>query len=111
MKQEREATVEARLRDEMTRRGCLCYKWVSPGNTGVPDRIIITPRGEFILIELKTERGRLSAVQKTQIRQLRAHGVETWVLYGAEDVARFIKNYDMTNEVARFIENYDSERR
>ena len=94
MRQEREAAVEAKLRDEMTRRGCLCYKWVSPGNTGVPDRIIITPRGDVILVELKTERGRLSAVQKAQIRQLRAHGIETWVLYGAEDVARFIENYD-----------------
>ena len=96
MQTKREATVEAKLRDEMTRRGCLCYKFVSPGNNGVPDRMIITPEGEVIFIELKTERGRLSAEQKAQIRRLRDHGTTVTVLYGAEDVNCFIQHYDST---------------
>lgn len=96
MQSKREATVEAKLRDEMTRRGCLCYKFVSPGNNGVPDRIVITPGGGLFFIELKTERGRLSAEQKAQIRRLREHGQTVFVLYGAEDVACFIQHYDST---------------
>ena len=94
MQSQREADIEAKLRDEMTRRDCLCYKFVSPGNDGVPDRIIITPDGEAIFIELKTERGRLSARQKAQIRRLRDHCMTVFVLYGAEDVDSFIKHFD-----------------
>ena len=94
MRQEREAVIEAKLRDEMTRRGCICYKFVSPGNNGVPDRMIITPEGEVVFIELKTERGRLSAEQKAQIRRLRDHCMTVFVLYGAEDVDSFIKHFD-----------------
>jgi hypothetical protein len=92
----REAAVEARLRDEMTRRGCVCYKFVSPGNNGVPDRMIIAPHGEIIFIELKTERGRLSASQKAQIRRLRDHGATVYVLYGADDVDSFLRHFDST---------------
>jgi hypothetical protein len=29
------------------------YKWVSPGNTGVPDRIVFLPGGRIFLVELK----------------------------------------------------------
>ena len=94
MQSQREAAIEAKLRDEMTRRGCICYKFVSPGNNGVPDRMIITPDGEVIFIELKTERGRLSAEQKVQIRRLRDHCMTVFVLYGAEDVDSFIKHFD-----------------
>lgn len=94
MRQEREAAVEAKLRDEMTRRGCLCYKFVSPGNNGVPDRMIVTPDGDVFFIELKTERGRLSAEQKAQIRRFRDHGVIVFILYGTEDVDGFVRHYD-----------------
>ena len=95
MQNKREAAVEAKLRDEMTRRGCLCYKFVSPGNNGVPDRMIITPHGEVYFIELKTERGRLSPEQSAQIRRLREHGMSVYVLYGAADVEQFILQYDL----------------
>ena len=44
--------------------GGKAYKWVSPGNNGVPDRIVILPRKVPVFVELKTEFGSLTALQK-----------------------------------------------
>ncbi|MCD7757098.1 MAG: VRR-NUC domain-containing protein [Clostridiales bacterium] len=86
-----EKTVERRLTDGVRRRGGLCYKFVSPGNDGVPDRIVVTPAGVVWFVELKTTVGRLSARQKLQIGRLQANYANVAVLYGAEDVDQFLK--------------------
>ena len=54
-----EKEIERRMVQMVKQRGGLCYKFVSPSNPGVPDRIIITPDGKIIFVELKTEIGRL----------------------------------------------------
>lgn len=72
-------------------RGGLCYKFVSPGNPGVPDRIVITPGGQTIYVELKTEVGRLAAIQKWQHEELRKRGAEVRTLKGMEQVRAFIQ--------------------
>ena len=56
----REANLERSFCNRLRKAGCLVYKFVSPGNDGVPDRIVITPGGRVIFVELKTERGKLS---------------------------------------------------
>ena len=60
----KESRIESRLVRMVRDRGGLCYKFVSPGNPGVPDRIVITPAGRTVYVELKTEVGRLAAIQK-----------------------------------------------
>ena len=50
----REANIEQSLRLRLQKMGCLVYKFVSPGNDGVPDRIVVRPTGETIYVELKT---------------------------------------------------------
>ena len=60
----KESAIEAWMVRAIRSRGGLCYKWVSPGTTGVPDRIVILPGGRTIYVELKTEVGRLSEIQK-----------------------------------------------
>lgn len=69
--------------------GGIAYKFVSPGNTGVPDRIIILPGGDIWFAELKTETGILSKVQEAQIRRLKKLGCRVTVLRGVRDVVRF----------------------
>lgn len=69
----REATVEARLRRLVERAGGKCLKWVSPGHTGVPDRIILMPGGRVYFAETKApgekERARQEYVQR-KLREL-----------------------------------------
>ena len=49
----RENVVEKRLGNYIKSKGGLCLKWVSPGFTGVPDRIVLMPGGKIIFVEVK----------------------------------------------------------
>lgn len=49
-----EKEIEKILVQEVKKLGGRAYKWVSPGNNGVPDRIIIFPGQMPIFTELKT---------------------------------------------------------
>jgi hypothetical protein len=50
------------------------YKWVSPGCTGVPDRIVILPGGRAVFVELKSEGKTSTDQQKKRQAELRALG-------------------------------------
>lgn len=90
----KESIIEARLVREVKKRGGLCYKFTSPGNPGVPDRIAIFPGGRTVYIELKTEIGRLAKVQKWQIEEMQKRGAEVRVLKGMDQVLEFLKEVD-----------------
>jgi len=87
----REKEIEKIFKDEMKRLGGRAYKWVSPGNDGVPDRIAIFPGQCPIFVELKTETGKLSVLQKVQIRELQRLGQRVSVVYGLAGIAEFFK--------------------
>ena len=76
-----EAEIEKKMTTGVKDLGGLCLKWVSPGNAGVPDRIVII-RG--------AETGHLSALQKNMIRKLIRQGMAVIVLYGEKDVDNFL---------------------
>lgn len=86
----KESRVEARLVRGVKKLGGLCWKFVSPGTAGVPDRIVLLPGGRVALVELKQKTGRLSAIQRVRQAELKAVGCEVWVLYGPEDVDKFL---------------------
>ena len=48
-----ESSIEKKLRVMLRERGALCLKFVSPGNPGVPDRIVVRPGGRVEFVELK----------------------------------------------------------
>lgn len=87
-----EKEIEKYLRDEIKNLGGRAYKWVSPGNDGVPDRIVILPGRAPIFVELKTETGRLTRLQSIQIDRLTQMGQQVAVLYGKSQVSAFIKH-------------------
>lgn len=86
----RESEIEARLVRGVKEAGGLCYKFVSPGNRGVPDRLVILPNGQIVFIELKTEAGRLANIQKRQIAEMRKRGADVLVLKGMDAVQTFL---------------------
>lgn len=88
---ELEKAVEAKLREGVKALGGVSYKWVSPGQSGVPDRIVIWPN-RIDLVELKTIKGRLSPIQKRQIGRIEeVLGRKVMVLYGTADVEVYLK--------------------
>ena len=87
----RESSIESKLVRMVREWGGLCFKFVSPGNPGVPDRIVITPAGRTVYVELKTEVGRLAAIQKWQHEELRKRGADIRTLKGLEQVKAFVE--------------------
>lgn len=59
-----EKEIEAWLNKKIKELGGLSFKFVSPNNPGVPDRIYIFPGGHVYFVELKTEIGQMSNIQK-----------------------------------------------
>ena len=86
-----EKDIERKLVSEVKKMGGRAYKWVSPGNDGVPDRIVILPGMHPVFVELKTESGKLSALQRTQIRRLLDMGQDVRVLKGIREVEQFLE--------------------
>lgn len=87
----KESAIEAKLGKMVRTQGGLYFKFVSPGNPGVPDRIVILPGGRIIFVELKTEVGRLAAIQKWQIAEMQKRGMDVRVLKGLPEVRAFVE--------------------
>jgi hypothetical protein len=66
----REKTIEEYLRDKIKAVGGKAYKWVSPGNNGVPDRIVVLPGGKVVFVELKATGKTSTALQKAKQEEL-----------------------------------------
>lgn len=86
-----EKDVERLLVKGIKELGGVAYKFVSPGNSGVPDRVVVLPDGRVIFVELKTTTGKLSAIQTRQIVRLEQLRCEVRVLYGVEEVKDFLE--------------------
>lgn len=86
-----EKEIEKKLVREVRKMGGRAYKWVSPGNGGVPDRIVVMPGGEITFVELKTDTGRLSKLQEKQIRTLTELGCCPTVVKGEEGLNEFLE--------------------
>lgn len=86
----KESAIESRLRAGVKSLGGIAYKFVSPGNAGVPDRLVVLPGGKVIFAELKTDTGKLSSLQAFQIRTLEGLGAEVWVVRGEAGVREFL---------------------
>lgn len=87
----REKDIEQKLTQGVKRLGGRAFKWTSPGNDGVPDRIVFLPGRPPVFVELKTDTGKLSALQRIQIGRLRGLGQDVRVLYGLDQVGEFLK--------------------
>lgn len=84
-----ERKVESLLKRLVERYGGRCFKFVSPSNPGVPDRIVVF-RGWLYLVELKTIGGTLTKSQKALFPIIRAMGTPIYELYTTGEVENWI---------------------
>jgi hypothetical protein len=82
-----EKEIEGKLVAEVEKEGGYCLKFVSPGHSGVPDRIVFLPGGHVKLIEVKRPNGKLSALQKVWKRRFERLGF-VWECIGLEPTKR-----------------------
>lgn len=86
----KESQIERHLVEGVKRLGGMCLKFVSPGTLGVPDRIIITAKGRVIFVELKTETGRLTKIQRYVIGEMQKRGADARVVKGIDEVKELL---------------------
>lgn len=79
-----ESEIESEVCKYAESKGFLTYKFSSPSNRGVPDRIFVHNNLIFF-IEFKTPTGKLSALQIRQAEKLHNKGFPTYVVRSIED--------------------------
>ena len=87
----KESSIERRFVNGIKKRGGLALKFTSPGHAGVPDRLVLLPRGRIVFVELKTETGRLTPLQIDTHNRMRNLGAEVRTLYGKQYVDGFLE--------------------
>ena len=93
-----ERDVERYLIKECEKRGWLCWKFVSPGRRGVPDRIVIRP-GSVAFVEVKRKGGRISPLQIRRIEELAQRGVAARVVETKGEIDEMIREWEGRDEV------------
>ena len=93
-----ESDVERYLIKECEKRGWLCWKFVSPGRRGVPDRIVIRP-GSVAFVEVKRKGGRVSPLQIRRIEELTRRGVAARVVETKGEIDEMIREWEGRDEV------------
>lgn len=81
-----ESTIERKLVEAARKRGGLALKFVSPGTDGVPDRIVLLPRGKLAFVELKAPGKTLRPLQVRRKEQLEALGFSVYCVDGVEQI-------------------------
>lgn len=94
----KESQIERRLVEGVKRLGGMCLKFVSPSTLGVPDRIIITAKGRVIFVELKTETGRLTKIQRYVIGEMQKRGADARVVKGIDEVKELLAEIEGGDE-------------
>ena len=79
-----EKKIEKKVCDYAKSQNILCYKFVSPGNAGVPDRMFILPNGKAFFIEFKREGKQPTPLQKRVGDTIRRHNCNVYVVDSVE---------------------------
>lgn len=103
----RESEIEKILVEEVRKLGGRAYKWVSPGNDGVPDRIVIFQDARPIFVELKAEGGKLGSLQKVQLDRLRKLGQWVEIVQGIRGLVLFFQDLGYPDTASRIAARYD----
>lgn len=77
---ESEKVIEKKLTLEVKKLGGLALKFSSSFFTGIPDRIVLMPKGKIYFVELKSEGKKPTPRQVIVIEQLRNLGFKVFVV-------------------------------
>ena len=89
----RESQIEEYLRERVKAAGGRAYKFVSPGNNGVPDRILSFPGNRLAFVELKATGGKPTPLQKLQAKRLQENQHVVVLIDSKEGVDDFIREF------------------
>ena len=86
-----ESKIEARLKREVEDLGGLALKFTSPGMAGVPDRLVLLPKGKIYFVELKAPGKNLRPLQLKRKEQLESLGFKVYAIDSYEKIDVFLQ--------------------
>lgn len=86
----RERDIENYLCKQVKKAGGKAYKFESPGNNGMPDRIVVFPGNKIIFVELKAPGKKPRPLQLKQMRDLTKFGCDVLVIDSKDQVDEFL---------------------
>ena len=86
-----ESRIENKLKTEIDKLGGKAYKFISPGESGVPDRLVLLPGGKAIFVELKRPGEKPRKLQLLNHKKLRSLGFDVRVIDTINGVKDFIE--------------------
>ncbi|WHX50536.1 VRR-NUC domain-containing protein [Paenibacillus woosongensis] len=87
----RERDIETYLRERVKEAGGWAPKWTSPGNNGVPDRIVFLPGGHIVFVELKAPGAKPRPVQLAQHKRIRSYRQDVRVIDSRQQVDELLQ--------------------
>ena len=87
-----ESKIEQYLVEKCKQHNILCYKFISPGHNGVPDRILITPSGIVLFVELKQLNKKPRKLQKHIHQNLKKHNANVLIIDSKDKIDNLISN-------------------
>ena len=86
----REKDIEKELAVRTKAMGGIAPKFTSPGFAGMPDRLVLLPRGRMGFVELKAPGKKPRPLQLARYRLLRRLGFKVYVIDGIEQIDRIL---------------------
>ena len=90
----REKQIEHALVMAVKAAGGMCPKLVSPGTDGMPDRMILLPKGHIGFVEVKAPGKKPRPLQERRHKQLRHLGFQVFILDGPEKIVEILKEVE-----------------
>ena len=91
----REKAIEQRLVKAVREKGGMCPKFVSPGYSGMPDRIVLMPGGRMAFVEVKAPGMRPRPLQAARHAELRRLGFRVFLLDCPEQVPEILRRLEV----------------
>ncbi len=92
----REKIIERHLVVEAKKTGGLALKFVSPGFDGIPDRLVLLPKGRIAFVELKRPGEKLRPLQVKRKIQLESLGFLVYCIDGIEQIGGVLSEIQAT---------------
>lgn len=106
-----EKSLERRFRREAEAQGWICLKFESPGNAGVPDRIVIDRFGNVSFVELKRSRSaRVMVRQRWWNEKLRARGCMAFFVWDVPSMVECLSAIEAAESASKARRASDEDR-
>jgi|TARA_E500000305_G_C3913998_1_gene184733 hypothetical protein len=77
-----EQQIQTKRIKELEAEGYYVIKLIKTNKNGIPDLLAIPPNSDVLFSEVKTPKGRVSALQKYRLKELKEYGYNTEVYKG-----------------------------